>query len=319
MGPLPRLAFLLLLVALPLSAWAQDEEAQSPDDEATEEGFPAPPSDAGAPAEPLPEPEPPQVDLARGEATLYAEGYEAFAAGDFATAALYFEEVLRRRPSHPSARNYLVECYLALGFDDAAGAIREGGVPGGEATPIERPRDESVKKAQDERFEAEEAEPELTEEEKAHRRNPRTRGFGSIAFQLFGPSIGPGFAAEFRPHWLFSIGGGAGGIGIITNSGNTGLGAVFLEGTIRPIPFRLTPTIGVGVTMAAGQDAWRLDSFSRSLAGSGRVRFVPWFSFGLRYDAPNKLFLSTAVALIPTGNASQPLLPFPGFRVGARF
>ena len=324
------LATLALLMAIPLPASAQNDDgeptgepADGEADGADDPGFPPPPEQAGEPTNPI---EPPVVvDLARPSSALYAEGYELFADGSFEVAALYFEEVLRRKPDHPSARNYLVECFLATGREQDAQAVREGALPPGEATPVGgRSAAAELKareaKAQEPRVEPErEPEEELSEEERKNRRNPRRLGFASLGLQVGGPALGVGLHMEFKPGWFFAVAGGVGGVAVISDRGRGGIGAGWIEVAIRPIPIRVTPELGVGVAVFGGSDAWRLDTFSRALLGQGRFRVSSYILIGVRYDARKNFFLSGGVRLFPTGQRPAIFLPYPSARIGFRF
>lgn len=303
MKNLAALALLATLALAPSAALAQDDPSGS-------EGFPPPPGEPITPDDAQPAP---AVDLAQPSSTLYTTGYELFADGLFGTAALYFEELLRRKPDHPSARNYLVECYLAVGRDEDAAAVRDGAVPQGEATPAAEhvaapPEDPEP-----------EPEPELSEDERRDRRNPRRLGFAALALQVGGPSIGLGLWAEFKPHWFVSIAGGLGGIGVLRDDGEGGIGAGFVEAALMPVPLRVTPVFGMGAVVLAGPDVWLLDTVSGGFAGAGERRAAAYIILGLRYDARRPFFLSAGVGLIPTGEMTRPFLPYPGLRVGLRF
>lgn len=317
MRTLHLLALLGLLLAFPLPASAQGDDGEEPTDvdapSSDEDPFPAPPDVVGEPAE-APDPPPPAVDLARPSSVLYAEGYQQFADGQFVVATICFEEVLRRKPDHPSARNYLVECFVAVGRNEDAAAVREGALPPGEPTPVAGPPEPPQVEV-----ELEEPKKELFEEERENRKNPRRLGFASLGIQLGGPALGLGVHLEFKPSWFFAASGGVGAVGVISSSGRGSIGAAWLEVSLRPVPLRVTPTIGVGVVLLGGSDVWRLDAYSRSLLGQGQYRASAYVLLGLRYDSRKGLFLSGGVGLVPTGQTPLLLLPYPSFRAGLRF
>lgn len=317
MRTLQLLAAIGLLLALPLPAAAQgdgDEPADADAPEGDEDGFPAPPESLGEP-EGEPEPPPlPEVDLARPSSTLYAEGYEQFSEGQFAVAAIYFEEVLRRKPDHPSARNYLVECFVAVGRDEDAAAVREGALPPGAPTPVAGREPPPNFKGVNE-----EPEEQLTDQERKDRRNPRHKGFASLGVQLGGPALGIGLSMEFKPGWFFAAGGGVGVVGVVTSSNRSTIGTAWAEVAIRPVPLRVTPEIALGVAVFGGDDVWRLDTLAPAMLGGGRYRVTGYLLLGVRYDARKGIFLSGGVGLVPTGRTPAVLLPYPSFRAGFRF
>jgi tetratricopeptide (TPR) repeat protein len=315
------LAALVLLVAVPLPAAAQGDDggtAEQPPPAADEEpGFPPAPETTIANTSEVEQG--PVVDLARPSSALYADGYEAFADGRFDEAALYFEEVLRRKPDHPSARNYLVECFVATGRVQDAQAVRDGAVPPGDPTRVGA-RAEPARTTPDPVVErTEQPKKELSEEEKKNRRNPRRLGLASIGLQVGGPAIGFGLYMEFKPGWFFAVSGGVGGVGVISDQGRGGIGGAWVEVAIRPVPIRITPVVGVGLSVFGGSDVWRLDTLSSALLGQGRSRVAPYILIGVRYDARKPFFVSAGVHLFPTGQTPYIFLPYPGARVGLRF
>ena len=306
-----------LLICLLLAAPALGEEpTDAPPADAPPADAPPADDDSAPPPPPPPAsevtPPAPTVDLERGTGTLYADGYERFSRGDFPIAALLFEEVLRREPRHPSARNYLVECYSAQGREEDATRVRDGEPPRGEATAPAAPKATATVREDSE-----------TKEQAEARRsgfNPRRNGMGGVGLGLLGPTVGVGIWAEFRPLWLVSISGGIGGVAIKRDSGvRTGIGAVFGEVALLPVPFRLTPMLGVGFTVLSGPAAWQVDGYARALAGRGNARGVLYVLLGVRYDSARGFFASGGVGLIPTGRAPGAFTPWPGFRFGARF
>ncbi len=288
---------------------APAEDAPDAPEAPTDDDAHAPPI---PPAPPAPtEPPAPAVDLARSTGALYADGYQRFSQGDFGSAALLFEEVLRREPRHPSARNYLVECYAATGRDDDAARARDGGVPEGEATAA--PKATATVRPTPEPSPAD-------EEARRLHLNPRRRGMGGAGLGLLGPTVGLGIWAEFRPVWLLSITGGVGGLGIRRESGSrSGIAAAFAEFNLMPVPFRLTPILGVGVSVLGGPATWQVDSYARALGSRGNARGLVYLVLGLRYDTARGLFLSAGVGLVPTGRAPGAFTPWPGVRFGLRF
>ncbi len=297
--------------------------ASTPAPDAQEEGT-VPDAAEGAAAEEAPpdvsEPAGPALD--RKTSILYAGGYKAFASGDLRGALPLFEEVLRREPDHPTARNYLVECLMALGRVDEGRLIAEGGTVGGEPTPVagEAPspsgRQEIARDGGKSTQSASEGSLPL------YRRpsfNPRIEGKGGVGLGILGPAVGLSAFAQYRPHWLLTLIGGIGGLGLYTSEGGDGMGAFFGEAQLLPIPWRLTPVIGVGFSAFAGPLAWQLDTLHvASLAAPG-LRLFAYGILGLRYDSPSNYFISGGVGFMPTGEWPSFLVPFPGFRAGVRF
>jgi len=320
-------AFFASICLLAAPAFAEPEEEPAPaETPAPTNAEPAPegplgPPDAVAAPEAPPEDEP-APDLQRGTATLYADAYERFAGGDFAGALPLFEEVLRREPEHPSARNYVVECLTAVGRDDDAAAAREGAGPPGEATTYAPAPPKSGNDAPAApQAEVAVAKPPETPEARKARLNPRGSHRGGFGITLLGPGVGLGIFAELRPHWAVAINGGIGVLVLKSASGSrSGLAGLWLEATAMPIPFRLTPTIGVGITSLAGTAVWRFDSMASPIASRGQLRLVGYWHLGLRYDSRKGFYLAAGVGFIPTGRGpGQAFAPWPGFKFGLRF
>jgi hypothetical protein len=318
--------------------------------------------------------------------SLYAEAYRLFSRGELAAATPLFEQVLRREPKHPSARNYLVECYAALGRADDAKRIAGGEPPaaalqpaaattpapappappappatapataaseahapppappaaGAESPEAQSPaaaapppppptesaeaedRDEGRDGGRGDERRAEEPEAELSPEERAFRRNPRSRGHGAAGFAIAGSTLGLGAWIELRPHWIVAILGGAGGSPTGWDAAccgvpRGGVFSAFAELELRPVPWRLTPVLGFGATLLAGDGAWKADLSGRPIYLGAPGRLLPYGSVGLRYDAPSGFVLGAGAGFVPTGQAQAPILVVPGLRIGFRF
>lgn len=322
-----KTAPLVLALLLAAPALAQDDppadESPPPDpQEAPADGdlLPAPPAPVTAAAEATPPPAPP-VDLNRGTATLYAEAYERFGAGDFATALPLFEEVVRREPDHPSARNYLVECLLAVGRGDDAEAAREGATPPGAVTVYVPPAAKSGNDTTPPAPVAPAPETEESKQARGDRRNPRRTSRGAFGLTLLGAGVGLGIYGEYRPHWVVSMDAGLGFLVLKSDAGSrSGLAGLWAEATLMPIPFRLTPTIGVGITSLLGGATWRFDTIGQPLASRSRLRLVGYWHLGLRYDSARGFHIAGGVGFIPTGREpGKAFTPWPGFKFGMRF
>ncbi len=235
----------------------------------------------------------PVSPLARPTDTLYEEGQTLFARLEFDAAAGLFEEVLRREPEHPGARNYLVESLRALGRTDDADAVLGGANPPGEPTPV-------------------------AEEDTPCCRNPRAERRFSAGIGLGGPNVGVGAWAEFRPHWLVGVGGGLGALVLVEGQRASGVGSVHLGADLLPLPLAITPVFGVGMAAVFGDAIWRVDALIKPLAAGTDFRLVPYLNLGARADF-GRLQLQAGVWLVPTGDRQLPLLPIPGARVGLHF
>ncbi len=286
--------------------------------------------------------------LARSSDELHEEARGFFRQGDFGSAALRFEELLRREPDRPGARNYLVECYASLGREDEAAATRDGAVPPGVPTPVSLDGDaaegpassrppSSTENSADDGEAAEEdsdavpsenpSESESAEKKKkcCDRSNPRRLHLGGAGLGFFGPTVGVGAWIEIRPVWALAIlgGGGLGGVVRSDPEGGSGaarsLGGGFIEVHLLPLPLRVTPVLGVGITALGGPLAWAVDLMARPLAIAERFRLVPYLVLGLRYDSKRRFFGSLGVGLLPTGSLPGAFTPYPGLRLGLRF
>ncbi len=303
---------LVLLLALPAVALAQDSDDPAPTP-------PTAPSDPDVPepegpVEPLP-PAPPSTsteplgpDLSGAPAELFARGYTRFAAGEFSAAIPLFQEVLRRDPEHRQARNYLVESLRASGRGAEADALREGPLAIA-APPPEPPA------AKPEPAEVAPKDPEV----KKKRMNPRAFRRGSAGIGIVGPSVGLGAWVELRPTWLVAINGGVGGLVIVKDGVGRGLGGFHVEATLAPIPFRLSPTIGVGLSGLFGDQVWRTDPWFAHLVQGNDFKLTPYFNLGVRYDAKRGVQLEVGVYLVPSLVPGLPLVPVPGGRLGFHF
>jgi len=351
-------ALLLLFLSVPAAAEEGEEADPTPGEEGSGEGEPdsgstdapaavggeaddaseLPPAPAGEPSsEPwLAEPRSAEL-LARSSDELHAEAREFFRQGDFGSAALRFEEILRRDPERPGARNYLVECYASLGREDEAAATRDGAVPAGAPTPVstESSVDAAVAAAQEPGAEPEEGESAVVEGKKTKKKkkkkkccdrsNPRRHHLGGAGLGLFGPTVGVGAWVEIRPVWALAILGGGGLGGVVRSDSGEGsgrarsLGGGFLEVHLLPVPLCLTPVVGVGLTALGGPLAWAVDLVARPLASAERFRLAPYLVLGLRYDSKRRFFGSLGVGLLPTGSLPGAFTPYPGLRLGLRF
>jgi len=238
---------------------------------------------------------------------LFLEGYRLFAAGEFEGAVASFREVLERQPQHRSARNYLAES-LAVLSRRAQGA--------GTAAPLASPKPAASTAVATAKASAQ-----------ARRRaaNPRAYRRGSAALSLGGPTLGLGLAVQFRPHWLLAIGGGIGGFAAVLESGESALLGLFAEAQLQPVPRRLTPIVGIGLSFLAGNLVTQVDAQGFRAVGQELARVLPYILVGIRYDAPIGLLLSGGMGLVPavivdpSGTSRALLLPFPGFRIGMNF
>lgn len=305
---------LALLLALPAAALAQDSdeappapsgpEEPAPDGapEAEPDGEPFPPAPT---AVPLPAPDP---GLSGDVTELFERGYRHFAAGEFSAAVPLLDEVVRRDPAHDRARNYLVEALLALGRTDEAEAARSGppDVPPPPAASGDAPAPEAVVARKG-------------PEAKKRRMNPRAFRRGSAGVGFVGPAVGLGAWVEFRPTWLVAINGGVGGLILVRDGAAGGLGGFHVEATLAPIPFRLTPTVGVGLSGLFGDQVWRTDPWFAHLVQRRSFKLLPYFSLGARYDAKRGVQLEFGVSLVPSTVPGLPLIPVPGVRLGFHF
>jgi hypothetical protein len=133
--------------------------------------------------------------------------------------------------------------------------------------------------------------------------------------------VGFGFYGEFRPHWAFAASGGLGLLVLKSASGSrSGLVGLWSEVSLLPLPFRLTPTVGLGITTLAGDAAWRFDSIGAPISSRSNLRLVGYVHFGIRYDSVRGFHASAGLGLIPTDRApGKAFVPWPGFKVGMRF
>ena len=253
-----------------------------------------------------------EVDLAVGNARLMAHARRTFARADFSAAMLYFEELLRRRPEHRLARNYLVECYRALGFDSDADAILAGALPVGEPTPV---RSASMP-------------PEHTRPVSAPSVavvpaggvtvNRRQGNLFELGAGLLGPSVGLGVVGTFQPVWLVAVSAGVGGLGLPDTEDN--IVSVFVEVQLRVLPMAITPTVSFGGVAVGGERVARFDPVFAASEGAvedGRSYF--YVSFGARYDFKDSAFVEAGCGFVRSALAPHSVVPFPGFRGGLRF
>lgn len=158
-----------------------------------------------------------------------------------------------------------------------------------------------------------------TPEERAQRRNPRALGRGEFSVVLGGPAGGLGAKIAVRPHWIVALGGG---VGVIPGLGGTlprSVLTVSADLEVLPLPWRLTPVIGVGVGAVLGPAAWRLDTGVRTVGGGKAQRAVPYAILAVRYDARKCLSLQVGAILLPGSHPQTPIVPIPTLRFGLRF
>jgi hypothetical protein len=273
------------------------DEGAAPPPVAPAEPFPSEPGDPPSADQPEAEEEAvPASPLAQPSPALFEEGNKLFAQLQFDAAVVYFEEVLRRDPEDSNARNRLVESLRALEREEDAVAVLEGAVPLGEPTPF--------------------AEPEPEEEERS--RNPRGDRRFSAGIGLGGSSVGLGAWAEFRPHWIAAISGGFGALVLVQDARTSGIGSGFLGVDFLPLPFYISPVVGVGVAAIFGDAVWRTDSFTKPWVTGTDIRLLPYLNLGARLDL-GRMQMQAGVWLVPTGQRSTPLVPVPGARIGLHF
>ena len=158
-----------------------------------------------------------------------------------------------------------------------------------------------------------------TPEERARRRNPRAFDRGEFSVVLGGPAGGLGAKIAVRPHWIVALGGG---VGVIPGLGGTlprSVLTVSADVEVLPLPWRLTPVIGVGVGAVLGPAAWRLDTAVRAVGGGKAQRAVPYAILAVRYDARKCLSLQVGAILLPGSHPQTPVVPVPTLRFGLRF
>lgn len=293
------------------------------------------------------------VDIDEAE-SLYQRGSAEFAEGRTSAAAAHFRAALAIDPSHARARAYLAECLVIEGEVEAARKVASGGSQDAEAPPpmppdppgaapaqpletsssiagvvsgdsivipetVEEARAESPvmeREAPDVRTEAA-RHPDPDAERKA-RRNPRSQGKISAGLALGGAAVTVGVFAELRPSWFGAFEVGVGGF-LVPDEGRGVDGAVALsiEAQLSPIPWRLTPVLGVGVVILAGPAAAATENTLWSLPSNARARAVPYIVLGARYDLHKRLWFSLSARLAPSPTTR--VMPMPGARVGLRF
>ena len=279
---------------------------------------------------------------------VFLEGHELFARGEFEAAASLFQQAIRHDPEHLSARNYLKEVtFLLLKFQGAASppmsdldaaappaaAAEPGQQPstaleaGASASPGSPSSDLSTASAEhgSRAPPPQGRSPSSTAPAKRRTdpRNPRSRGGAALGLGLFGPSLGLGGVVQARPHWLVAIGAGLGGLMVIRGDQESGAFGLFIEAQLLPVPWRLTPLVGVGLTLVVGSLAEEVDERGYASLADGTGRLLPYLSLGLRYDAPSGFWASGGLGLVPaivlrSGVAIPSVLPIPGFRIGVR-
>jgi len=251
---------------------------------------------------------------------LFATGYQLFIAGDFKAAAGMFQRVLRVEPGHLSARNYLKESLHLLARGAADGSMSQGASDqdnlSQEFAPEPVPAGEGPEAGRDPATYTK-----VSQVRKKSSHNPRSDDKGSLALGIVGPTLGLGVAVQARPHWAVSIGGGAGGLVVLQGGEESGVFAVYGEAQVLPVPWRLTPVFGVGVSVLVGSFVSQIDARGVNGAGQGLGRVLPYLVMGVRYDAPFGLWASGGIGIVPSivisdGEAVPAAVPIPGFRLG---
>ncbi len=253
---------------------------------------------------------------------LFAQGYQLFAVGEFESAAGLFQQVLRVDPHHVSARNYLKESLSLLARRDREQQSHSGPDSYDDRAPpssYQAPPSTAEPAAEGSREPAAYARASSVRSQSSP--NPRADSKGSIALGIVGPTLGLGVAVQGRPHWAVAVGGGAGGLGVLRAGEGSGIFALYAEAQVLPIPWRLTPVLGVGISVLMGALVTEVDLQGVSAAGQGLARVLPYVLLGVRYDAPIGLWVSGGIGLVPLvvvvdGEAVPSALPFPGFRLG---
>lgn len=187
--------------------------------------------------------------------------------------------------------------------------------------------EEDARRAEDEARRAEEARRRDAEraardtpaarEERRARRNPRSQSRLAAAVALGGSTMTLGGVVELRPHWFGSFDLGIGGFIVPTRGRVIPAVALSVEGQITPVPWRLTPVFGGGVTVLAGSGAAYADAVLWSPTTSGRARVVPFGTLGARYDFRKRFWFSVTARVAPGVNGWP--VPLPGARFGLRF
>ena len=267
---------------------------------------------------------------------LFLLGYGHFKELRLPEARAAFEGALRLDPDHQQARSYLIECLVLDGDLEAARAVavapsEAGPEPVTEpepqpipepgplvvplSEPVEPPRQAAVVQIDEH---AVRAAARAAREAKKERRNPRRGEHFGIGLGLGGPAATVGLFAEVRPGWLGSGVFGIGSFLVARDDRIQAAAAVSAELQLSPVPWRLTPLLGVGVVGFAGPGASAIDAALAS-PGTGRsnVRVVPYGLLGARYDFRKTLWLSVCVRLAPS--PSLVVMPIPGARLGLRF
>jgi len=153
--------------------------------------------------------------------------------------------------------------------------------------------------------------------ERRARRNPRSLGKLGAAFALGGSTMTVGGVVQLKPHWLGSLDVGLGGFFALDGGRPVPAVALSVEGQLTPVPWRLTPVIGGGVTILAGSGAPYADAVLWSPTTAGRARVVPFGTVGARYDFRKRVWFSVTARVAP--GASGVPVPLPGARIGLRF
>jgi len=150
------------------------------------------------------------------------------------------------------------------------------------------------------------------------RRNPRAQHNGSVGLAVGGAAVTIGAFAELHPSWFGAFGVGVGGfLAPAEGRGVHGAVALSTEAHITPVPWRLTPLLGVGMVFFVGPGASSTEMTLWSLPHSRNTRAVPYVVLGARYDLRKRLWLSLSARIAPSPTSR--LMPMPGLRVGLRF
>lgn len=277
-------------------------------------------------AQTVPPPDTPPPSPRIGEANadaLFEAAYTLQSQGHFSSATALYKQVLQEDPDREDARKRLSECLAAQGYFDEASRIAAGGLvnPNIGASIATITEDDADDETVEVRVQVTEDKPPPARAATSSR--PFTSNFRAdqkLGFTVngFGPTLGIGLGANYIPHWLLAVDAGFGGIMWPGAFGMTGAIAASFQAELMPIPFFVTPTIGAGFTWAWGSSADELPGY-RVQPRLDQVRFMPYWSVGVRVDAPNDMFFTAAAHFTYDDRGLSPqIVPYPGFRVGFR-
>ena len=255
-----------------------------------------------------------QAAVAQTEAEeLFQLGYGLFEQQEISQARSAFEGALRLHPEHQQARSYLIECLVLEGDLDGARVLAEQSTDPAEPAPEAERAERAVEDAHSRRALARAA-----KEQRKERRNPRRGDRIGMGIGAGGAAVSVGAFGELRPGWFASGVVGVGGFLVKRGDGVRGAVAVSGELQLSPVPWRLTPLLGVGVVGLFGPGASAIDDVLYSPPMSrGNARLVPYALLGARYDFRRALWFSLAVRLAPS--PATTVMPIPGARLGLRF